>query len=312
MDYGFHVVMRTFGFLPCALAWLWFGGCSTSPPSSQEIPCSGAAVDAGEPYGPAFDADVGPGLKLLLYTYSTGYRHASIPDGINAIRALGAANGFRVDVKGSLPDGLGSYCANLPAVADTAYFTAENLSQYAAVVFLSTTTAPDSTLLDDAGKAALEAYVRAGGGFVGVHAAADAEYGWAFYHELLGATFLGHGPAVTASLRIEDAAHPAASALPDPWSRFDEWYDFTQNPRPTAHVLVNLDETTYPNNPYPMGDHPIAWCKTVGAGRSFYTGLGHAGAAFSDAMLRRHLLGGILYAAGALAADCSRPPVEGS
>jgi len=54
-----------------------------------------------------------------------------------------------------------------------------------------------------------------------------------------------------------------------------------------------------------MGDHPIAWCKTVGAGRSFYTGLGHTGEVFHDALVRRHLLGGILYAAGAIAADCS-------
>ena len=62
---------------------------------------------------------------------------------------------------------------------------------------------------------------------------------------------------------------------------------------------------TDPNNPHPMGDHPIAWCKTVGGGRSFYTGLGHAGAGFGDAMVRQHLLGGIAYAAGVIAADCS-------
>ena len=159
-------------------------------------------------------------------------------------------------------------------------------------------------------EAAFEAYIRAGGGFVGIHAAADAEYGWSFYHDLLGATFLGHGSPVESSLRVEDSGHPATSALPDPWSRFDEWYDFTQNPRPTAHVLLTLDETTYPNNPDPMGDHPIAWCKTLGAGRAFYTGLGHPGEAFGDALVRRHLLGGILYAAGAIAADCS-PPVAG-
>ncbi len=71
--------------------------------------------------------------------------------------------------------------------------------------------------------------------------------------------------------------------------------------------MIDLDETTYPNNPDPMGDHPIAWCKTVGAGRSFYTGLGHTAEAFGDALVRRHLLGGILYAAGAIAADCSPP-----
>jgi type 1 glutamine amidotransferase len=302
MDYGFPLVKRL--SVVCALGWFALAGCSSSQTPNQDVPCSGTGADAGDLYVPVFGASVADGLKILLYTYSNGYRHASIPDGINTIRALGAANGFGVDVKGSSADGQGSYCANQTAAADGAYFTAENLAQYAAVVFLSTTTTADGVLLDDAGKAAFEAYIRAGGGFVGIHAAADAEYGWAFYHDLLGATFLAHGPAVTSSLRIEDATHPAASALPNPWSRFDEWYDFTQNPRPTAHVLINLDESTYPNNPDPMGDHPIAWCKTVGAGRSFYTGLGHAGAAFADPMVRQHLLGGILYAAGVVAADC--------
>jgi type 1 glutamine amidotransferase len=186
------------------------------------------------------------------------------------------------------------------------YFTAENLSRYAAVVFLntSTKTEPGSALLDDAGKNAVEAYIRSGGGFVGVHAAADAEYGWPFYLELLGARFLGHGPPVTSLLRIEDASHPSTSELPNPWSRFDEWYDFTPNPRPTSHVLINLDEATYPDNPTPMGDHPMAWCKSVGSGRSFYTGLGHTAESFGDPLVRQHLLGGILYAAGAIAAGC--------
>jgi type 1 glutamine amidotransferase len=289
---------------PRLLACLALAGCAASA-SPVERPCSAGDVDAGEPHLAPFDAGGAGPFSVLLYTYSTGYRHASIPDGIHAIRALGAAHGFAVDVVGTASDALGSYCANQLVAPDPTYFTLENLSRYAAVVFLNATTAADGALLDEAGKTAFETYIRAGGGFVGVHAATDAEYGWAFYHDLLGATFLGHGPPVTASLRLEDVAHPATADLPNPWSRYDEWYDFTTNPRAAAHVLMNLDEATYPDNPYPMGDHPIAWCKTMGAGRAFYTGLGHHGAAFGDALVRRHLLGGILYAAGVIAADCS-------
>ena len=274
----------------------------------SESVCSDPDIDAGPAYVATIDAGAAP-LAILLYTYSTGFRHDSIPEGIAAIRALGSANGFGVDVKGTALNQRGSYCSNQPEPAAVAYFTADNLSKYAAAVFLSTTTqaTPTSTILDDAGKTAFEAYIRAGGGFVGIHAAADAEYGWAFYHDLLGATFLAHGPVATSSLRVEDTVHPASNALPNPWSRYDEWYDFTENPRPTAHVLINLDEATYLDNPSPMGDHPIVWCKSVGAGRSLYTGLGHTGAAFADPMVQRHLLGGILYAAGAIAADCSSP-----
>jgi type 1 glutamine amidotransferase len=291
-----------------ALVSLAIAACAPGPAEEPvERVCDDPDLDAGYQSAPVLDAGVPAGFKILLYTYSTGFRHESIPAGISAIRALGMANGFGVDVKGSALSRRGAYCINRPEPADVAYFTAANLSQYAAVVFLNTTTekTPAGTFLDDAGKAAFEGYIRGGGGFVGVHAAADAEYGWAFYHDVLGATFLAHGQPVTSTLRIEDATHPATSAVPNPWSRYDEWYDFAQNPRPTARVLINLDETTYPNNPNPMGDHPIAWCKTVGAGRSFYTGIGHTGTAFEDAIVLRHLLGGILYAAGAVAADCS-------
>lgn len=288
----------------CPKPWLvtlLLVGCS----SGASSPCDDAENSAHAAAVPTIDAGTTAPFRVLVFTLSTGYRHASIPVGIATIRALGAANGFAVDVKGTLPDARGSYCENRPAMADAAYFTADNLSRYAAVVFLSTTTSSEGVLLDDVSKSAFETYIRQGGGFVGVHAAADAEYGWSFYHELLGATFLAHGPPVTSLLHVEDATHPATFALPNPWSRFDEWYDFTANPRPTARVLVSLDETTYPNNPAPMGDHPIVWCKTLGAGRSFYTGLGHDADAFADPDVRRHLLGGILYAAGTMPADCA-------
>lgn len=297
-------VKRLPGRASCACVWLVLAACSASAPPREET-CSLGAGEAGDSWSLAVDAGGAGRVDILLYTYSTGYRHASIPDGINVIRALGAANGLGVDVAGTAADALGSYCANQPVAGEDGLFTVARLSRYAAVVFLDTTTGADGALLDDVGRASLEAFVRAGGGFVGVHAAADAEYGWPFYGELLGSRFLAHGPPVTASLRVEDAAHPATSHLPNPWLRFDEWFDFKENPRATAHVLVNLDETTYPDNPAPMGDHPIAWCKAVGAGRSFYTGLGHHGAAFGDPDVRRHLLGGILYAAGIAPAGCA-------
>jgi cytochrome c len=299
IDYDGRPLKPTFSTAHLILFLIAFAQCSSVEPS-----CSDPDIDTGPAYEAAFDAGTMYPQAILLYTYSTGFRHDSIPDGIAALRALGLANGFDVDVKGSARNKRGSYCINRPEPADMAFFTADNLANYAAVVFLNTTTTPTSTILDDAGKAVFETYIRAGGGFVGIHAATDAEYGWAFYHDLVGARFLAHGPAVTASLRVEDTVHPASSAIPNPWLRYDEWYDFTENPRPTAHVLINLDETTYPDNPSPMGDHPIAWCKSVGAGRSLYTGLGHTSAAFADPIVLRHLLGSILYATGTVAADC--------
>ncbi len=307
MGYGRGVKCSArIGSLGCALAGLALAGCSASSATTGKT-CALAPfdADAGSFVLPDLDGGILGGARILLYTYSTGYRHDSIPDGIHALRALLEGAGLGVDVEGTEADARGAYCGNQPRPAAADRFTPGGLARYAAVLFLSTTSVVGRPLLDDAGGAALEAYVRGGGGFVGVHAAADAEYDWPFYGELVGARFVAHGPPVTASLRVEDAAHPATRHLPDPWPRFDEWFDFAPNPRATARVLVRLDEATYPDNPAPMGDHPIAWCKTVGAGRSFYTGLGHHAGAFGDAVVLRHLLGAILYAAGLLAADCS-------
>ena len=300
----FCLVQRLSGIAQCASVWFVLASCSASAPPTEET-CSLGEVDAGDSWSFAVDAGFAGRLDILLYTYSTGYRHASIPDGINAIRALGAANGFGVDVVGTEADALGSYCGNQSATGGDGLFTAARLSQYSAVVFLNTTTTSDSTLLDAAGKASLERLHPRGRRFRRRARRGRRRIRMGLLRRAARTRFLAHGPPVTALLRVEDAAHPATSHLPSPWSRFDEWFDFAENPRATAHVLVNLDEATYPDNPAPMGDHPIAWCKTIGAGRSFYTGLGHHGAAFGDPDVRRHLLGGILYAAGAIPADCA-------
>ena len=138
------------------------------------------------------------------------------------------------------------------------------------MVFLNTT----GDVLDADQQAALEAYVRGGGGWLGVHAAADTEYDWAFYGELAGARFARHPRVQPLTVRVVDRAHPATAHLPAAWRITDEPYDFRAPPAAGVRVLARLDESTYKGGT--MGaDHPIIWCHRVGPGRSFYTGLGH-------------------------------------
>jgi type 1 glutamine amidotransferase len=220
--------------------------------------------------------------EVLVFARTAGFRHDSIPAGIQAVRDLGAANSFTVT-----------------ATEDAARFTATNLARFEAVVFLNTT----GDVLDATQQSAFEAYVRGGGGYVGVHAAADTEYGWPFYGELVGAWFASHPAIQPATVRVEDRAHPATAHLGRTWTRTDEHYDYRTNPRATARVLARLDESTYSGGG--MGaDHPITWCKTVPDGRSFYTGMGHTRESYADQAFRRLLLGGIRYAAGEAEADC--------
>jgi type 1 glutamine amidotransferase len=167
------------------------------------------------------------------------------------------------------------------------------------VVFLSTT----GDILNDTQQTAFQSYINGGGGYVGVHAAADTEYGWPFYGQLMGAWFNSHPAIQQVTARVEDRTHQSTAHLGTTWVRTDELYNYSTNPRPNVHVLINLDESTYSGGN--MGDHPIAWYHSVGSGRSFYTGFGHTIESYSEQAFRQHLLGGIQYAAGAT----STPPV---
>jgi type 1 glutamine amidotransferase len=219
--------------------------------------------------------------KVLVFSKTAGFRHDAIPAGIDAIRALGTANNFAVD-----------------ATEDAAAFTTSNLAQYAAVLFLNTT----GDVLNASQQTAFESYIGGGKGFVGVHAAADTEYDWPFYGNLVGAYFLQHPAIQPARVVIEDRAHAATAHLGPDWTRTDEWYSFRANPRSSVHVLASLDESSYSGGG--MGDHPITWCKNAGGGRSFYTGFGHTVESYADSAVRGVLLGGIRWAAGRTKADC--------
>ncbi|GAA2360564.1 ThuA domain-containing protein [Dactylosporangium salmoneum] len=224
-------------------------------------------------------------FDVLVFSKTAGFRHDSIPAGIAAIQALGAANGFTVDT-----------------TEDAAAFTDANLAKYEAVVWLSTT----GDVLDADQQAAFQRYIEHGGGYAGVHAASDTEYDWPWYGELMGAWFTSHPAQQQVTVKVEDPAHPSTKDLPAKWSRFDELYNFRTNPRGKVHVLASLDETTYQPGSGAMGaDHPIAWCHDYDGGRSWYSGLGHTQESFSDPQFLGHLLGGIESAAGVVKADCS-------
>jgi type 1 glutamine amidotransferase len=230
---------------------------------------------------PASPAAAAPLTKVLVFSKTAAFRHSSIGVGITAIQQLGAANGFTVT-----------------ATEDATQFTTANLAQFQAVVFLSTT----GDVLNAAQQTAFEGYIAAGGGYVGVHAAADTEYDWAWYGGLVGAYFLSHPANQTATLKVEDRSNISTAHLAPTWSRLDEWYNYRTNPRANVKVLMSLDESSYSGGS--MGDHPITWCQNYGGGRSWYTGLGHTDESYADPNFRTMLLGGIKVAAGATPADC--------
>ena len=215
-------------------------------------------------------------VGVLVFTRTAGFRHDSIPAGVEAIRTLGTEHGWRV-----------------VATEDAGVFSSHGLSPFDVVVFLSTT----GDVLNDVQQAAFERYIAKGGGYVGVHAAADTEYDWPWYGRLVGAYFRSHPPGVhRATVLVSDREHPSTKMLPRHWPRRDEWYNYRARPAGTVRVLASLDETTYEGGS--MGnDHPIAWCHEFDGGRAWYTGGGHTIASWAEPLFLEHVLGGILWAA---------------
>jgi len=224
-------------------------------------------------------------FSALVFSKTLMFRHASITNGIAAIKQLGAENGFHVD-----------------ATEDAAWFTSSNLAKYQAVIFLSTS----GDILNEEQQAAFKSFIERGGGLAAIHAAVAGdvatEGGWPWYGEALCAQFTNHSAIVQATVNVEDRKHPSTAPLPEHWVRTDEWYNFISSPRGCARVLAFLDETTYPGGTMAK-DHPVAWCKQVGKGRIWYTALGHTEASFTEPLFLKHLLGGIQSVAGATQPD---------
>ncbi|MGI8634358.1 MAG: ThuA domain-containing protein [Segetibacter sp.] len=220
--------------------------------------------------------------RVLVFTKTSGWHHSSIPNGIAAIQKLGLENNFVVD-----------------STADASYFNEDSLKNYSAVIFLSTT----GDVLNSDQQLAFERYIQAGGGYVGVHAAADTEYSWGWYGRLVGGYFFDHPgihdtfPNVQEGVfNVVDQTNNATKHLPKQWKRRDEFYSFKKL-NPDTKVLLTLDESTYQGGKR-MGTHPMAWYHEYDGGRAFYTALGHTEESFADPLYLKHLLAGIQYAIG--------------
>lgn len=215
--------------------------------------------------------------RVLVFSKTAGFRHSSIPNGIAAIQKLGKENGFSVDT-----------------TENAAIFNEDSLRLYSAVIFLNAT----GNVLDAYQQAEFERYIQAGGGFMGIHAAADCEYGWPWYGKLVGAYFKSHPKIQQAKLNVVDKTHPSTAHLPDVWERTDEWYNFKKVPSDSnVKVLIRIDEKSYEGGEN-ENNHPMAWYHEFDGGRAYYTEFGHTEESYVDPAYLKHILGGIQYAIG--------------
>lgn len=227
----------------------------------------------------SISAQAAESFRILVFSKTLLYRHASITNGIAMLQQLGAKHGFAVD-----------------ATEDSFAFTPANLARYKVAAFLSTS----GDILNPEQETAFKNFIENGGGFVAIHAAVAGkvatEGDWAWYSQLLCADFDNHKAIERATVIIEDKTHPSTAHLPETWSRIDEWYNFVSTPRPKVHVIASLDEKSFHGGT--MGsDHPIVWTRAIGKGRLWYTALGHTEESYSDPDFIQHIAGGIQFAA---------------
>jgi type 1 glutamine amidotransferase len=231
---------------------------------------------------------------ILVFSKTNGFRHEeAIPAANRALASMAHEQGW------------GFYQTENGAAFDPSI-----LARFDAVIFNNVS----GDVLTPAQKTAFRAFVERGGGYVGIHAAGDDSHSWPwFVNNLIGAKFIGHpmDPQFQrASVRTE-GDHPAIAGLPRRWGRADEWYSFDASPRSKSfNVALTIDETSYSpvgmfGKDLAMGaDHPVAWWRCTGRGRTFYSALGHTAASYSEAENIGLLKGAIKWALGGIGPGC--------
>jgi type 1 glutamine amidotransferase len=208
---------------------------------------------------------------VLLFSKSTGFRHGeSIEAGKKVFGEMAKKNDWYI------------YDTEEGGV-----FNQAQLAKFDVVIFNNST----GRVLNDEQQRTLEEYVVKGGTLVGIHGAGDDSHHWDWYEQnLLGAKFSHHPlhPQLQEAEIILDNQTDSliAKGLPASWKHTDEWYVFFENPREKGFtILYHIDgEKILPSGnllwmtekDFGMGkDHPVAWYRAVGNGRTFYTSMGH-------------------------------------
>ena len=242
--------------------------------------------------------------EVLVFTKTAGFRHSSIPVGVECMKQLGTKTGL----------------FNVTHTEDAGMFQPESLAKFDAVIFLNSTgpVFKDAPAGEDVLKKSLLDFVQSGKGVVGFHSAGDTYNDWKEYGDLMGTGFQEHpwGSGDTVRVKNLDPKHPLNAAFKGEGLTIkDEIYKFLPGRAQPAErrMLLSLDA----NGTDLMRDdkdkdgkpdrelYPIAWLSTFGKGRAFYCSLGHNDEVYWNPVVVQHYLAGIQYALGELPADAT-------
>ncbi len=245
---------------------------------------------------------------LLVFTFTNGFRHGSIPVGVKSMTLLGETTG----------------AFEVTHTEDYSIFEPASLARFDAVLMLNTTGAifrpskKDFEALDQDGKAAaleteerlkasLADFVRSGKGLAGFHSATDTYKNWRLYNEMMGGAFAGHpwGSRSVVGVRVDDPHNRLTKVFGGhSFEIQDEIYQFRNDTchRDHQRVLLSLDPelTELKIGQRENGDYPISWVRDFGKGRVFYSSLGHNDAIFWNEKILTFYLAGLQFALGDL------------
>ncbi len=223
--------------------------------------------------------------RVLIYNKNqTGkglYVHANIKAASEAIKRICEQSNIPADVSD-----------------DPSAFTPANLKRYQAIIFNNSN---NEILETEEQKAALQRFVRAGGGVVGIHSATGSMRKWPYFWELMGGKFVRHPKMQKFTVKVKDPNDISTKHMPAEFEWTDEFY-YVDNIPDGRHVLLvgdlkSLDDpgkAKFPGEQFGT-EYPLAWRRSFDGGRQWYTALGHQPEHYADPLLIKHILGGILW-----------------
>jgi type 1 glutamine amidotransferase len=257
-------------------------------------------------------AQTRPRKHLLAWAdVRNGFQHDSISHALATIEQLGRKSGeyetfIRTDsqliTKRPIvfPPGTG--------IATGEQFNVRNLNYFDAIFFFGVR---EIDLSPDQRTDLLSFIKDDGKGFVAAHSAATGFFSWPEFGEMLGGRFDEHpwGENAEGTVVVDDRRFPAMRHVPSRWLVRDELYQIKDFSRDRIRVLAHLDSSkldlTKPLVHRTDGDFPVAWAKSYGRGRVFYSILGHDADSWDNPVLQQMYFNALRWALGLVDGDAT-------
>jgi type 1 glutamine amidotransferase len=246
---------------------------------------------------------VHPKKQLLVIGEEKGYRHQAVSHAMATIERLGNDTGLwettiRTDTEALTKKKL--------------EYNAKNLNNFDAVLFFT----GGELEMDPQQKADFLSFIHDDGkGFVGVHSATITFTSWPEYGEMIGGYYDEHPwGTFDAPIVVEDPSFPGMQAWPRSFVLRDEIYQLKDYSRDKVRVLMRLDPSKLDlknkNVHRTDGDFAVAWAKSYGKGRVYYSSLGHVPENWDNPAMQRMYTEAIKWALGLVDADTTPRPLN--